>query len=205
MPHWPCCYTKSWIKVQLYGVVNLPDGARHTLVKAQSATLGTLWVDAFTCVNAFGFREELKGEGKKLIPAYEAKAPYLFEEEAYQQGFFFNEFSFQYTCKKAFNRIKNLLIHKTYNPTQVMVMEKNTSVLAIAQERQELLTLERERESTEAKEAYLTARIYHLYGDEKQALKYYEVAQSKSVSGMIGSYAAIFIRRLKGGEALCRQ
>jgi hypothetical protein len=29
-------------KVQLYGVVNPPDGARHTLVKAQSATLGTL-------------------------------------------------------------------------------------------------------------------------------------------------------------------
>ena len=190
-------------QVHLYGVINPPDEGKHTLIKARTS-LGTLWIDAFSCVNVFGFEDELTSRGKETIPLYESKAPYLFEEVAYREGFFFNAFSWQYSCKKAFNRIESLMKYKTYHPEQVLVMEKPDSLLAIDPEMQRAMMKDTQQESKEAKEAYLKARIYHLYGQNEEALAFYEKAQRKSVNGHIGGFAAIFIKRLKGEEVLCQ-
>ncbi len=105
---------------------------------------------------------------------------------------------------KAFERIKNIIIAKTYDLQKVVILSVDSTLEPEeAQQRKAILFNALQSEHKEATSAYISARIYQLCGDYEHALIYYKRAKSKTINGLLGKYAEGFSRRLEGKDILC--
>lgn len=188
-------------QVALVGI-NEPGKRAHSLVKTQS-DLGTVWVDAFSCLPAFGFEEELSEAGKLQIPRYDRQHPELFPEASYQQGVAFNQFGMRYTVQKAFNRFSNLFKQKTTHPEQVVVSSVQGVALAQNKKTQQGWRNQLQQESPESKQHFIMARMLHLYGLEQEAGAYYKKVVAAGPKGPLARYSTHFLQRLSGRELPC--
>ncbi len=195
-------------KVQLFGIRNEKGISPHTLIRSES-DLGVVWIDAFSCVNAFGFKEELSSSGQKEIPLYDQKAAGLFPPSYYKSGSSFNEFGLSYTAGKAYARLGKLLTNKTANTapaptpaTKSFTTKKGTEVGA-KPTKQALLIDKLQAEPLLNKQLYLKARVLHLLSEQQEATLLYEELIAQNPVSPLAVYAAIFLERMRGENIPC--
>lgn len=195
-------------KVQLFGVRNEKGISPHTLIRSESA-LGVVWIDAFSCVNAFGFKDELSSSGKKNIPLYEQRAATIFPPSYYKNGSSFNEFGISYTAGKAYARLGKLLTNKTAETTPAPTPEAkpNTewkrNVIGTKLSRQALLIANLQAEPLFSKQLYLKARVLHLLSEQQEATLLYQELIAQNPDSPLAVYAAIFLERIGGENIPC--
>ncbi|AHM63481.1 hypothetical protein D770_26190 [Flammeovirgaceae bacterium 311] len=194
-------------KVQLFGVRNERGISPHTLIRSESA-LGVVWIDAFSCVNAFGFRDELTGTGQKQIPAYDQKVSSLFPRFYYKNGSAFNEYSLAYTANKAYNRLGQLLTapHKTATGStkkETGAAKSEMPVIKKPSSYQTNLINQLRAEPVAGRQLYIKARVFHLFGEHQEAEKLYEQLRQQNPNGPLAAYAALFIDRMNGKNLPC--
>ncbi|WP_224997281.1 hypothetical protein [Cesiribacter sp. SM1] len=195
-------------KVQLFGVRNEKGISPHTLIRSRSA-LGVVWIDAFSCVNAFGFEEELSSSGRAQIPLYKQRAAGLYPSSYYKNGNSFNEFGLSYTAGKAYARLGELLTIKSANikaslkPATATVAAKRNTANSDRPSKQTLLLDKLKTESLLSKQLYIKARVFHIAGELQEAALLYEKLIGHSPEGPLAAYAAIFLDRMKGKNIPC--
>ena len=193
-------------KVQVYALKD-PNGiSPHALIRSESS-LGVVWIDAFSCVNAFGFAEELTEEGKASISLYEHKVAALHPDSFYRQADFMNDYSFGHTSQKVLARLSPLL-HTAYPAEkEKAITPSKTGGIAMAQNRgQQTQWLESlQQEPDENKQLYLRARIFHLYGQTAEALNLYHKVMEMNPAGLLATYANSFSRRIQQQEKTCTE
>lgn len=189
-------------KAQLYALQDPSGLSPHALIRSESS-LGVVWVDAFSCLSAFGFPEELSKEGKAHIPHYSHKSAALHPASYYRQAVFMNDFSLAHTGQKALARLSPLL--KPATAEAAPQTSSKTGGIAMAQNRGQqaewLLSLH--QESLLNKQNYLKARVYHLFDQKAEALHYYQEVMEAAPEGFLSSYASSFTRRIKQEEKTC--
>ena len=190
-------------KVQLYGVQDEKGVSPHTLLRTESS-LGVVWVDGFTCVSAFGFRDELSAQGQNEIPVFEQKAACLLPAAYYKRGYSFNEYSLAYTAEKAYNRLNKLFIKKTVAPETVVVSATTGHSLSQNPVHHQQILDRQQAESYENKSLYLEARVLHLFGEHQKAALLYQQLIKNNPEGSLAAYAATFLKRLNGENLPCQ-
>jgi len=178
----------------------------HTTIKTISS-LGTVYVDAWSNIPYFGFKEELTEKGKRIFPKYEeikasditlseridfpggigSSEELAFSKNSYEHGRIIKGYSSFYFFKTLVNRFPELFARSTKN----ILSEKQ-----IPADPPDLL-LTSQMGSANRKKACLKGRLYHLHGKLKEASEQYRKTFESDCHALFCSAAKIFYQRLQ--------